>query len=71
MPKFAANLTMLFTDLGFLDRFEAGLAGIAPDGVPEDTVRETFVDNLKFAADRLKAAGKTEDGLGWFAAYRR
>ncbi len=23
MPKFAANLTMLFTDLPFLDRFEA------------------------------------------------
>lgn len=23
MPKFAANLTMLFTELPFLDRFEA------------------------------------------------
>ena len=26
MPKFAANLTMLFTEVGFLDRF--GAAGV-------------------------------------------
>lgn len=137
MPKFAANLTMLFTEVDFLDRFAAAraagftgveylfpydwpkdqlaeklqshgltqvlhnlpagnwaagergiachpdrvgefqegvglaieyatalgcrqvncLAGIAPPGVPEERLRRTFVDNLKFAAARLKEAG--------------
>ena len=137
MPQFTANLTMLFTEVDFLDRFEraakagfktveflfpyaypaadiksrldanglklvlhnlqAGnwdggergiavlpdrveefksgvakaityatalgvkqvncLAGKSPAGVPADTVRKTFVDNLKFAAAELKKAG--------------
>jgi hydroxypyruvate isomerase len=137
MPQFAANLTMLFNELEFLDRFAAAagsgfrgveylfpyahpkeqlaeklqqfslkqvlhnlpagdwakgergiavlpdrvgefqdgvgraidyaralgctqlncLAGIRPDGVPEERLRETLVGNLRFAADRLKAAG--------------
>lgn len=137
MPKFAANLTMLFNELEFVDRFEAAarsgfrgveylfpyawpkeqlaeklqkfslqqvlhnlpagdwakgergiavlpdrvgefqdgvgraidyaralgctqlncLAGIRPGGVPEERLRETLVDNLRFAADRLEAAG--------------
>jgi hydroxypyruvate isomerase len=33
------------------------LAGIAPQGVAPDKVRETFVGNLKFAAGKLKEAG--------------
>jgi len=33
------------------------LAGIAPQGVPADKLRETFVGNLKFAAGELKKAG--------------
>ncbi|MCR4378597.1 MAG: hydroxypyruvate isomerase [Rhodospirillales bacterium] len=33
------------------------LAGIAPKGVGADRVRATFVENLKFAADKLKDAG--------------
>jgi hydroxypyruvate isomerase len=33
------------------------LAGIAPQGVDADTLRRTFVDNLKFAAGELKKAG--------------
>ena len=33
------------------------LAGIAPAGVPQDKLRETFVANLKFAAAALKEAG--------------
>src|SRR4029453_3824856 len=33
------------------------LAGIAPLGVAAETVRETFAANLRFAADKLKAAG--------------
>src|ERR1035438_2147904 len=137
MPKFAANLTMLFNELEFTERFEAAanagfrgveylfpyaypkeqlaeklgrhglvqllhnlpagdwaqgergiaalpdrigefqdgvgtaidyakalgctqlncLAGIRPDGVPEEKVHDTLVANLRFAADRLKAAG--------------
>ncbi|WP_158044798.1 hydroxypyruvate isomerase [Skermanella pratensis] len=139
MPKFAANLSMLFTELPFLDRFKAAaeagfvgveylfpydfqkeqvaeslqvagltqvlhnlpagdwnngqrgiaclpervqefrdgvgkaidyagalgckqvncLAGIAPAGVDPDQLRETFVENVRFAADRLKEAGIT------------
>ena len=137
MPKLAANLTMLFNEVDFLDRFEAAakagftgveylfpyaypkaqlaellaryrleqvlhnlpagdwaggergiachpnrvgefqdgvgtaidyartlgckqvncLAGIAPKGVDPQTVRDTFVSNLRFAADTLGAAG--------------
>ncbi len=33
------------------------LAGIAPEGVAADKLRETFVGNLKFAAGELKKAG--------------
>ena len=137
MPRFAANLTMLFTELPFLDRFEAAaqagftaveflfpyafdaqdlrqrldrnnltlvlhnlppgdwdagergiachpdrvdefragvaraleyaavlgvpqlncLAGKVPAGVDDDTLRRTFVANLRFAAGELKRAG--------------
>jgi hydroxypyruvate isomerase len=137
MPKFAANLSMLYTELPFLDRFAAAaadgfagveylfpyafskeqiveklragglvqvlhnlpagdweggergiachpdrvgefqdgvgkaieyatalgcrqvncLAGIAPAGVAPDKVGETFIHNVRFAADRLKGAG--------------
>ncbi|HAV36338.1 MAG TPA: hydroxypyruvate isomerase [Massilia sp.] len=137
MPRFAANLTMLFNELAFLDRFEAAanagfkgveylfpyaydaaalaerldrlqlvqvlhnlpagdwekgergiachpgrvgefqdgvgraidyarllgckqvncLAGIAPADADADAVHRTFVDNLRFAAEKLKGAG--------------
>jgi hydroxypyruvate isomerase len=137
MPNFAANLTMLFTELPFLERFEAAanaqfkaveflfpytfavddikqkldsnalllvlhnlpagnweagergiaclpnrvdefragvataisyakhlgvqqlncLAGIAPRGVPDDVLRSTFVDNLRYAAAQLAIHG--------------
>jgi len=33
------------------------LVGIAPEGVHPATLRQTVVDNLTFAADKLKAAG--------------
>lgn len=33
------------------------LAGIAPQGVDADKIRATYVANLKFAADKLKAEG--------------
>lgn len=35
------------------------LAGIAPAGVPGETLRETFVSNLKFASRELERAGVT------------
>ncbi|MFC6978319.1 TIM barrel protein [Microbulbifer taiwanensis] len=137
MPKFTANLSMLFTELDFLDRFKAAaeagfkgveylfpydysveqinqrlkangleqvlhnlpagdwaagergiachpdrveefregvdkaieyatalgckqvncLAGIKPAGVSEQQARQTLVENLRFAADKLEAAG--------------
>ncbi|MGB5451878.1 MAG: 2-oxo-tetronate isomerase [Sedimenticolaceae bacterium] len=137
MPKFAANLTMMYNEVDFLDRFEAAaksgfkgveylfpydfgkeelaerlhkhglvqvlhnlpagdwgagergiaclpdrvgefqdgvgraidyaqalgcrqincLAGLTPSGADVDAVRETFVSNLSFAADKLGAAG--------------
>ncbi|MDT8894704.1 hydroxypyruvate isomerase [Halomonas sp. I1] len=137
MAKFAANLSMLFTEVDFLDRFEAAakagfkgveylfpydfgvdeikqrlddngltqvlfnlpagdwgagergiachpdrveefragvdraieyakvlgntqvncLAGIQPQGVSDDEARQTLVDNLRFAAEKLEAAG--------------
>jgi len=137
MPKFAANLSMLFTEVEFLDRFEAAakagfkgveylfpydypaeelkrrldangltqvlfnlpagdwaagergiachpdrveefregveraiayarvlgntqvncLAGIQPEGVSDDQARATLVENLRFAAEKLAAAG--------------
>ena len=33
------------------------LAGIKPEGVSDEVARQTFVNNLRFAADKLKAAG--------------
>ncbi len=35
------------------------LAGIAPAGVPRDRAKETLIENLRFAAGKLKAAGLT------------
>ena len=35
------------------------LAGVAPAGVPREKVRETLVENLRFAAGKLKQAGLT------------
>jgi hydroxypyruvate isomerase len=35
------------------------LAGIAPAGVPREKVRQTLIENLRYAAGKLKAAGLT------------
>jgi len=35
------------------------LAGISPAGVPREKVKETLVENLRYAAGKLKAAGLT------------
>ena len=159
MPRFAANLTMLFTELPFLDRFDAAakagfkaveflfpypyaiadlksrldanglqlvlhnlpagnwdggergiaclpdrvaefrdgvgraieygsalgvpqincLAGKAPSGVSDQTLRDTFVGNLRYAAAELKKAGikllmepiNTYDIPGFYLNYTR
>ncbi len=55
------------------------LAGLAPEGTSRDTLETTFVDNLKFAAPRLKEAGiqlviepiNTRDIPGFFLNYTR
>jgi len=35
------------------------LAGVAPEGIPDDRLGQTFIDNLKFAAPKLADAGLT------------
>jgi hydroxypyruvate isomerase len=53
------------------------LAGKAPEGVPADAVRQTFVDNLRFAAAELGKAGirlliepvNTRDIPGFYLRY--
>lgn len=35
------------------------LAGVAPAGVPRDKLQQTLVENLRYAAGKLKAAGLT------------
>jgi len=56
MPKFAANLSMLFTELPFLDRFDAAaVAGF--DGVEFLFPYDYDADDL---ASRLKANGLTQ-----------
>ncbi len=35
------------------------LAGIAPSGVPREKAKETLIENLRYAADKLKVAGLT------------
>jgi hydroxypyruvate isomerase len=55
------------------------LAGIAPTGVDPATLRETFVDNLQFAAGKLKLAGiqlliepcNTRDIPGFFLSHSK
>lgn len=55
------------------------LAGIRPEGVPEEALRETFVANLRFAAAALKAAGirlliepiNTRDIPGFYLTHTR
>lgn len=55
------------------------LAGIAPTGVPQEKLRETFITNLKFAAAALEDAGvrlliepiNTRDIPGFYLNYTK
>ena len=55
------------------------LAGIAPPSVDRERLEQTFIDNLRFAAERLKAAGikllaepiNTRDVPGFYLTHSR
>ena len=55
------------------------LAGIAPSGTDEDVLKQTFVDNLRFAAEQLSHAGirlliemiNTRDIPGFYLKHTR
>ncbi len=76
MPKFAANLTMLFTELDFLDRFAAaarhGFSGVEylfPYGYPKDRLAEALHKHrLKQVLHNLPAGNweKGERGIACF-----
>ena len=63
MPKFAANLTMLFNEVGFLDRFEAaakaGFTGVEYlfpyDFKPEELAAKLKANNLTQVLHNLPA----------------
>ncbi len=59
MPKFSANLTMMFNEVDFLARFErastTGFKALEYDG---------------WIGCEYIPAGTTEEGLGWFAPYK-
>ena len=57
MPRFAANLTMLYYAKALHCTQLNCLAGIAPPNVDRETLRATFVGNRRFAADALGGAG--------------
>lgn len=53
MPKFAANLSMLYTDLPFLDRFDAA----AKDGFPAVEYISPYDEDPEAIAERLERNG--------------
>jgi len=56
--EFQASVEKAIAYTGALDCKQVNcLAGLAPAGVALEKLRETFVNNLKFAAPKLKAAG--------------
>jgi hydroxypyruvate isomerase len=66
MPKFAANLSFLFTELEFLDRFKAARdAGIELliDPVKTIDIPGFFVPTSKFGFELIDAAGTGNIGL--------
>jgi len=58
MGEFRANVDRAIDYAGALGAPQLNcLAGIAPKDVPPEKLRATFVDNLRFAAGKFKAAG--------------
>lgn len=58
VEEFRAGVTLAITYAQVLGNTQVNcLAGIRPEGVDDKTVEQTFVANLKYAAEHLKAAG--------------
>ena len=65
MPKFAANLFMLYPELDFLDRFEAS----ARDGFKTVEYLFSMLDALGYRPKAGMQAGGTSAGLGWLKRW--
>jgi hydroxypyruvate isomerase len=58
VEEFRAGVDLAIAYAQVLDNTQVNcLAGIRPQGVDDATVEKTFVANLKYAADKLQAAG--------------
>jgi len=58
VEEFRAGVTLAIAYAQVLGNTQVNcLAGIRPEGVDDKTVEQTFVANLKYAAEHLKAAG--------------
>lgn len=58
VDEFRAGVDKAIDYAGTLDCKQLNcLAGIAPEGTPDDDLRKTFVGNVQFAAEKLQAAG--------------
>ncbi|MGB3742857.1 MAG: hydroxypyruvate isomerase [Castellaniella sp.] len=76
MPKFAANLSMLFTETDFLDRFEAaakagfkGVEYLFPYAYPKETLAQRLKDNGLEQVLHNLPAGKWEAGERGIACH--
>ncbi|MGB3837079.1 hydroxypyruvate isomerase [Castellaniella sp.] len=76
MPKFAANLSMLFTEIDFLDRFEAaakagfkGVEYLFPYAYPKETLAQCLKDNGLEQVLHNLPAGKWEAGERGIACH--
>ena len=72
MPRFAANLSMMFTDVPFPQRFEA--AARAGFNAVDYEYLFSLMDELNYTGwvgCEYRPAGRTEDGLGWLHAQRQ
>jgi hydroxypyruvate isomerase len=76
MPKFAANLSMLFTEIDFLDRFaaaaKAGFKGVEylfPYAYPEETLVQRLKDNGLVQVLHNLPAGNWEAGERGIACH--
>jgi hydroxypyruvate isomerase len=65
MPRFAANLSMMFTEVPFLDRFEMA----ARSGFTAVEFLFPYEHPAEQVGERLKRNGNTTDGLAWFKPY--
>ena len=71
MPKFAANLSMMYQDIGFLDRFDAaaragfkGVEFLFPYDHPPETIGFAGWIGCEY-----RPKGDTVAGLGWARKY--